>query len=445
MEDKFKPKLEKDISSKLRGMVAKDMMTSEVAREKLLALQAIAATPTLQSETPDDEKAMGLKIRDMVAKGKITPEEAREKLGAWKAKVGMPMELRDMVAKGKITPEEAHGKLAAWKTEAATPLAEPIDEKDIGLKLRDMVDKGNATSEEARQRFVAWKAKVAMSKLQLETPDDEKAVGLKLSEMVAKGIITPEQGRAKMATWQAKVAKAPPMPSLRKDKGDDEAAMDKVEEGETPDEENNMGAKLRDMIAKGAITPEQARQKMAAWQTKGPLANMVGKVAIGLKLRWMVAEGKVTPEEARQKMAAWNKRAAMDKVNFADKSDEKIMGLKPGELIAEGEAKQHQHHHQHHHPHHPHHDEKQQDRPHHHHHHGEQQEQHEQQQDAVVKREDAHSKTAAWTKRAATGHSWDSKRQDNSSFGSKLRKMIARGLVVVAENSKDESKDVFAV
>jgi polyhydroxyalkanoate synthesis regulator phasin len=348
---------------------------------------------------------MGLKIRDMVAKGKITPEEAREKLGAWKAKVGMPMELRDMVAKGKITPEEAHGKLAAWKTEAATPLAEPIDEKDIGLKLRDMVDKGNATSEEARQRFVAWKAKVAMSKLQLETPDDEKAVGLKLSEMVAKGIITPEQGRAKMATWQAKVAKAPPMPSLRKDKGDDEAAMDKVEEGETPDEENSMGAKLREMIEKGAITPEQARQKMAAW----------------------------------------NKRAAMDKVNFADKSDEKIMGLKPGELIAEGEAKQHQHHHQHHHPHHPHHDEKQQDRPHHHHHHGEQQEQHEQQQDAVVKREDAHAETAAWTKRVAMGHGWDSKRQDNSSFGSKLRKMIARGLVVVAENSKDESKDVFAV
>jgi hypothetical protein len=134
-------------------------------------------------------------------------------------------------------------------------------------------------------------------------------------------------------------------------------------------------------------------------------------------------------------MAAWKKRAAMDKAKFADKSGEQILESKPSELIAEGEAKQHQHH-PHRHPHH--------DRPQYRHHHDEQQEQQEQHQAAVMKREDAHAETAALTKRVARGNDWDNKRQHTSSFGSKLRKMIARGLVV-AENGKEESKDVFAV
>jgi hypothetical protein len=155
----------------------------------------------------------------------------------------------------------------------------------------------------------------------------------------------------------------------------------------------------------------------------------------------MVAKGKITPEEAREKMAAWKTQAAIDKARFADKADENILESKPGELIAEGEAKHHQHH-KHHHPrHHP-----QHDRPHDHpHHHDEQQDQQEQKQDAAMRREDAQAETAAWTKRVATGNDWGSKRQDTGSFGSKLRKMIARGLVVVAKKSKEESKDVFAV
>merc|ERR1712050_527656 len=99
------------------------------------------------------------------------------------------------------------------------------------------------------------------------------------------------------------------------------------EETYKPKDEKDIGPKLRKMIAKGELTPEQVREKMTAWLAKATMAN-VGNDSpkdeneMGLKLRKMIAKGEITPEQVREKMA-WEKRVAMAKAKYAKSGDEK--------------------------------------------------------------------------------------------------------------------------
>merc|ERR1712060_23237 len=86
------------------------------------------------------------------------------------------------------------------------------------------------TLEQVREKMAAWKAKAAMVKMEGSKPGDE-ANGMalkKLKQLAAKGEITPEQVRAKLMAW-------------KKNMGDSE-----------PKDENE------------TITLEQVREKMAA-------------------------------------------------------------------------------------------------------------------------------------------------------------------------------------
>lgn len=248
---------------------------------------------------------MGWKLRTMVAKGVVTPEQAREKMAAWMAK-----------AAGKApafegdTPSEA---AAAWK------------------KLRLMVAKGEITREQARERrshmIPAWFAEATMAKEEItrEMSIEEKTALMNLREMVAKGEITKreavrkirkligkdeitrDQARAKIAAWQASAS-----------------ALAPNAEDAAPSAETLLALKLDKLVAKGELTPEQARLKLvlrkkvmngeinpeqaiAAWESSKAETmedeTSGTKDALASKLDKLVMKGEMTPEQARMKLA----------------------------------------------------------------------------------------------------------------------------------------------
>merc|ERR1740138_417379 len=173
----------------------------------------------------------------------------------------------------------------------------------VGMKLRGMV----ATADtKANDKIAAsWKpyhptatAKAALgAKLRggKGMPDDHHEMRWKLREMVAKGLIKPEQAREKMEAWRHQAIFGP--------------------EGKSR-ERHAMGWKLRKMVASGEVTAEQAREKMEAWRqrrafAKGWEEKSQGKSAISMKQRLekMAAEGVLPAQQAREKLAAWSKPA----------------------------------------------------------------------------------------------------------------------------------------
>jgi polyhydroxyalkanoate synthesis regulator phasin len=276
--------------------------------------------------------AMGWKLRKMVAKGLLTAEQAREKMAAWMAKAAgkkaaledgtssedtaaLRKKLRMLVAKGGITREEAREKMAAWRAKAKITAAKledgtPLEAKKAFMKLREMVAKGEIPKREAVR---------------------------KLRMLIGQGMITREEARAKIAAWQASA----PGPAAN---GEDESMAETllasklskmVAKGEMTSEDARLKLAIRKKVMNGEITREQA---MAAWEAKAApalaakaedttsdsadaLASKLNKMAekgdmtpeqadIKTMLHKTIAKGSITMAQARAKMAAFQAKAA---------------------------------------------------------------------------------------------------------------------------------------
>merc|ERR1740138_484394 len=107
-------------------------------------------------------------------------------------------------------------------------------------------------------------------------------------------------------------------------------------------DEKDIGLKIRDMVANGKLTREEAREKFVAWKAKAAMPDFQRAtlydekaMAMGWKIREMVAKGIITPEEARAKWAIWQANEAKDKDD-----DEAAPGeAAAAELPAEAEEK----------------------------------------------------------------------------------------------------------
>merc|ERR1740138_370576 len=93
-------------------------------------------------------------------------------------------------------------------------------------------------------------------------------------------------------------------------------------------DEKDIGLKIRDMVANGKLTREEAREKFVAWKAKAAMPDFQRAtlydekaMAMGWKIREMVAKGIITPEEARAKWAIWQANEAKDKDD--DEAEEK--------------------------------------------------------------------------------------------------------------------------
>jgi polyhydroxyalkanoate synthesis regulator phasin len=195
--------------------------------------------------------------------------------------------LRVMVAKGEITREEVREKMSAWRAQATTTAAKlddgtSLETKYALMKLREMVVKDDIPKREAAQ---------------------------KLRILIGQGMITREEARAKVAAWQASTS-APAANGEDESKADALLAskLDKmVAKGEMTSEQARLKLAIRKKVMNGEITREQA---MAAWETKAAPAlaakaedTMSGSAeALAAKLDKLVEKGDMTPEQAGMKM-----------------------------------------------------------------------------------------------------------------------------------------------
>ncbi len=206
--------------------------------------------------------------------------------------------------------------------------------KQVGQKLRAAVKAGKLSEKEAKAKYQAIAKKAhTKKKAQAKTDVDLKKLGMKLREAVKAGKLSRKDAKSK---YDAIAKKSGGKKSKAKAKHDKKPRAKGRSDDALEAYKREFGTKLRQAVADGKISKEDARKRWAAIE-KGFAARKAaakGKAGhdrkpqakgrsgdaleayrrqAGTKLRQAVADGKISKEDARKRWAKMEKGIAARK------------------------------------------------------------------------------------------------------------------------------------
>lgn len=136
----------------------------------------------------------------------------------------------------------------------------------------------------------------------------ETGVRTGIQAFVEAGAITPENARARIAAYRQSVAR-------RQQATEQEPAL------------ANAVARIRAAVADGTVTPQEGRAKLATYRarlaqrTKAQAPADAQTAAVAARIRAAVAAGTITPEEGRARMAAYRAQLARRQAAASEEPD----------------------------------------------------------------------------------------------------------------------------
>jgi beta-lactamase regulating signal transducer with metallopeptidase domain/polyhydroxyalkanoate synthesis regulator phasin len=292
-----------DAVERMTEMVKSGKITREQMEQRLNRMKTDGAQKRTITKREYDQAV--IKMTEMVKNGEITREQMGQRLDRMKTMMEKKpsitrrdyeeavANMAEMVKSGEITREQMQQRLDRMKKMIKKEASITEKEyKEAVAKMTEMVKKGEITREQMQQRLDRMK-KMIKKEATLTREDYAKAQA-DLEKMIAAGKITKEEMRQKLGE----------MRRMMKSQSDDKNARAEYEQRQ---------GRLKKAVEAGKMTQAEADQKLmefgrelraktarAKEEAKDEMSDDCRK--LGMRLRQAVADGEMTGEEAR---AAW--------------------------------------------------------------------------------------------------------------------------------------------
>ena len=244
----------------------------------------------LKSGIEERLRVMGAELREQVAAGEMTEEEAGEKYQAMEKRMWSRYRAAEEARmKEKKQDEKPDRELEELKAGIQERL------RSMGVQLREQVSAGEITDEEAGEKYEAMEKRLwtryraaeeklmkgrkeadagnrELEELKAGIEERLRAMGAELREQVAAGEMTGDQAREKYEAMEKRMWSRYRAAEEKQMKGRKEADAGnrELEELKVGIEERlrAMGAELREQVAAGEMTGDQAREKYEAMEER---------------------------------------------------------------------------------------------------------------------------------------------------------------------------------